>query len=97
MYNFDINILGVKIESRAELIVIGDTRISNRPLKEGLVRRYLTQPDGKKYFQFYYVKAWSSKRCIRINLGWKLWGNNMPGNRVQLVFSPSPFMGYSRE
>lgn len=98
MYGFAIDVLGAKTLPSDVLMIRGDTRVSNRPLRNGLVVRTLYR-DGKPiYFQWYYVKAWSKKHCIRINLGWKLWSfNPHKAGSCQLVFSPSVTMGYSQK
>lgn len=96
MYGFAIDVLGIKTLPSDLYVCDGSERISNRPLQNGLVRRYLYR-DGKLIaFQWYYIKAWSDTRCIRINLGWKLWDykKDSPTN-CQIVFSPTPMMGYS--
>jgi len=52
------------------------------------------------FWQWYYVKAWGPakwRRCIRINMGWKMFGVMAPGVNVQIVFSVNPLMGYLRE
>ena len=93
MYGFAISVLGVKILPTDRILTVGSPKVSNRPLYEGLVKRYLYR-DGKCVaFQWYYVKAWSGTRCIRLNFGWKLWGDNPTG---QLVHGPSFTMGYSK-
>ena len=93
MYGFAIGVLGAKFELTDRVVTTGDPKVSNRPLVEGLVIRRVYRGSKVIYFQWYYVKAWSSTRCIRINLGWKLWGDHPTG---QLVFSPSLTMGYSK-
>jgi hypothetical protein len=97
MYGFAIDVLGCKTLATDDLEIIGESKVSNRPLHEGLVVRKLIR-DGKVIaFQWYYVNAWSDTRCIRINLGWKLWGfKKGENNNCQIVFSPNPFMGYSK-
>lgn len=97
MYGFAIDVLGAKTQPGDELIVEGDPKTSNRPLHNGWVRRTLYRNGKAKYWQFYYVKAWSETRCVRINLGWKLWSFKQ-GEAVncQLTHSPNPFMGYSK-
>lgn len=97
MYGFAIDVLGAKTLPTDTIQIIGDVNVSNRPLHNGLVKRYIIR-DGKPiYFQFYYVKAWSEIRCIRINLGWKLWSFQQDkATNCQLTFSPNPFMGYSK-
>lgn len=96
MYGFSHSVLGVTVEPGFTYSVSGDERVSNRPLHNGLVRRKLVS-GGKEYWQWYYVRAWSDTKCIRINLGWKLWGDLRPGKQCAFVFSINPFMGYSKE
>lgn len=95
MYGFDIDVLGAVAQPGHVFEIKGDPRVSNRPLVEGLVIRTITNPDGKVYFQLYYVKARSEKHCLRINLGWKLW-NIREGVSNQMVVSINPWMGYMR-
>ncbi|MDR2947292.1 MAG: hypothetical protein LBV79_11190 [Candidatus Adiutrix sp.] len=73
----------------------GNQQTGNRPLSNGVVYRQATNPDGRTGFQFYFVRAWSKKYCLRINLGWKLWQSPPVGEYAQHVFSINPFMGYS--
>ncbi len=94
-YGFSIAVLGAPIRPGYELRTTGDPLVSNRPLRNGLVRRVLLNPDGSAYWQWYYVRAWSATRCLRVNLGWKLWGTPAPGERRQFVFSINPVMGYA--
>ena len=96
MYGFAINVLGAKTRATDVLQTRGDVLTSNCPIHSGWLR-YDLYRDGKRiHFQFYYVKQWAANRCIRINLGWKLWtfaeGESTP---CQLVFSPNPLMGLS--
>lgn len=94
MYGFCIDILGANVLSTDVLIVTGDLATSNRPLHDGLCQRVVLR-DGKPiYFQYYRVLRWSDTYCLRINLGWKLWGDYLSENN-QLTFSPNPFMGFS--
>ena len=92
MYGFAIYALGVTVHPGDRIEVVGNMDVSNRPLTEGLVKRYLIRNGVRVAFQWYYVKAWSKTRCIRINLGWKLWGDPL---HCQLTFSPNPLMGYT--
>lgn len=96
MYGFSEDVLGFTIEPRFAYYCIGDESVGNKPLHEGLVRRYLVS-GGKTYWQWYYVKAWGPKkyrRCIRINMGWKLWGEKAVGVKKSIVCSINPLMGY---
>lgn len=99
MYGFAIDVLGIVGESNDTLVTVGNTKVSNRPMVPGMVKRYIVRGDKVIAFQWYYVKPWKNgKRCIRINLGWKLWSYNVfEPWKSQLVFSPNPAMGYSVE
>jgi len=92
VYGFAISVLGIKILPTDRILTVGNPKVSNRPLVEGLVKRYLYRDSKVIAFQWYYVISWSPTRCVRLNFGWKLWGNTPTG---QLVFSPSVTMGYS--
>ena len=74
-YGFDIDILGAKCRLTDTLELSGDPETDNSPLHSGWCYRELKR-DGKAiYFQLYFVYAypWTKKRCLRGNLGWKLW------------------------
>jgi len=96
MYGFCIDVLGARTKDTDTLLIKGDPLTSNRPIHSGLITYVLLRNNKPVYFQWYYVKQWSKTRCIRINLGWKLWGylENTNGNH-QLTFSPNPLMGLS--
>lgn len=94
MYGFAISVLGAVLRDSDLRTTTGNPKVSNRPLVEGLVVRHIYREGIPIYFQWYYVKQWSKTRCIRINMGWKLWGDKPSG---QLVFSPNPFMGLSEK
>lgn len=96
MYGFAIDVLGAKTRGDDALYTRGDRRTSNRPIHSGWVRHDLYRDGKHLYFQFYYVRQWSATRCLRVNLGWKLWGFE-PGidKNCQLTFSPNPLMGLS--
>ena len=97
MYGFAIDVLGAKTRGSDVLVSFGDKATSNRPIRNGLIRRFLYR-DGKLiYFQWYYVRQWSATRCLRVNIGWKLWGfESGVDKNCQLTFSPNPFMGFSQ-
>lgn len=106
MYGFAINVMGCKLEEGYKLMTIGDPMTSNRPIHNGQIYKVVTMPNGKQYFQFYFVRTWESilglltpsylkDRCIRINLGWKLWGDMSVGQNKQFTFSPNPLMGFA--
>jgi hypothetical protein len=90
-YGFSASVL--KAQTAGPVAIEGSARVSNRPLYEGRVLRWT--PEG--YWQWYYVRRnpLYPKRCIRINLGWKLW--DAPGHSMfgQYVLSINPVSGYS--
>lgn len=96
MYSFGFSVLGFVVKPGFTYSCEGSESVSNRPLHNGLVLRQLVS-GGVTYWQWYYVRAWSDTKCIRVNLGWKLWGNLHPGKQCAFVFSVNPFMGYSKD
>lgn len=96
-YGFAETILGFTIEPGFVYSCEGNENVGNKPLVEGLVKRTLVS-GGKTYFQWYYIKAWGPKkyrRCIRINLGWKIWGKILVGDKISIVCSPNPIQGWN--
>ena len=47
-----------------------------------------------KYWEFYYIKPYLKKHCVRIRLGWKIAGKN-PGELCPMVFAVRPIQNYS--
>jgi hypothetical protein len=96
VYGFATSVLGAKMEPGDSLAVAGDPLTSNRPIHAGTVRRTLWREGEAVYWQFYYVRRWSATRCLRINLGWKLW-DYAPGRAANFTFvcSINPLMGLS--
>lgn len=76
-YGFDIDVLGVEILPTDEMVVEGNPNIGEVIGISGTCVRYCYRNGKLIAFQFFYVKhyqlfgRWS--RCVRINLGWKLW------------------------
>lgn len=96
MYGFAISVLGAKTISTDSLVVEGDIETSNRPIHSGLVKRFVVRDGKVVFFQYYFVKQYSTTRCIRLNIGWKLWSFKVGENiNCQFTFSPNPFMGIS--
>lgn len=86
-YGFDFEVLGAQVPRGFAYSCRGDERVGNAPLHEGMAIRRMNQ-----YWQLYYVKAWSPTKCLRINLGWKLWGELKAGQVRPLVISINPWM-----
>jgi len=91
LYGFNESVLAIDASyKKIKYSVIGDESVSNIPGKSGLVKRYL-HLDGKLIaFHWYYVqqlKHWP-KKCLRISLGWKLFGyKNSRANKIHMALS----------
>lgn len=74
-YGFDISVLGANCRLTDTLEIYGDEETDNSPLHPGWVFRVIKRDGHAIYFQLYFVYAypWTKKRCLRGNLGWKLW------------------------
>lgn len=88
-YGFSASVL--KAVTDGPVYERGDYQVGNHPLHEGT--RFLWTAEG--FWQFYYVRRTISGRCLRINIGWKLWDH--PGRPLfgQYVISINPLMGYT--
>lgn len=90
-YGFARTVCGFQVQPGFKYLCNGDEAVSNLPLTEGKVFRTITNPDGSIAWQWYYVKAWPGKtKCLRINLGWKVWGHKQAGDTCSLTFSINP-------
>lgn len=69
----------------------GDELVSNTPLHNGWVFRKMVI-GNVTYWQFYFVHGWTNTRCLRVNLGWKLWGDLQVGQVRSLVISANPWI-----
>ena len=85
-YGFDYYVLGIVINSSYAYSDYGDPSTSNTPMHSGWYVRVLDN-HFTTYWQLYIVIALTKTACIRINLGWKLWGLLIPGQRRPLVIS----------
>lgn len=100
LYGFSEQVLGIKYDRIRDMLIIeGDPNVSNGPPgRSGIVRRYLYRDSTLIAWQFYYIRQYKSypNKCIRINMGWKLWSfqdNSYPS--AHFVFSPSPYMHFT--
>jgi hypothetical protein len=91
IYGFSDNVFGYKHHPDDVLIVKGDERTTNTfDGHSGYVSRKIYRKGKLKAFQFFRVKQWGkSKKCTRLNIGWKLWGGQ--GEKSQLCFSYTPY------
>lgn len=96
-YGFAIDVLGADLGLDFFMEHRGDRLTSNRPGHSGYVIYTVYTDNGSwgfsespQYWQFYFVKQWGkSSRCLRVNLGWKLWGS-IARTRRQFVLSINP-------
>jgi hypothetical protein len=86
-YYFNRHVIGAKVTPTTPVLVTGNELVSNRPYVPGVVLR--RTPDG--YWQLYVIKGWGKNRLVRINLGWKLWGDPKHPNFGQFVCSVNPW------
>lgn len=93
MYGFDIDVMGAKVLATDTLVVTGDIATSDRPGHSGSVTRKLYR-DGKLiYWQWYFIHIYAPGRCVRVNLGWKLWGVNGSDKNIQYTVYINPVKG----
>ena len=95
-YGFDIDVLGLDAKAGDTLDLTGDIEAGTNPTKNGYVWRVLRRADGTAAgFQLYFVHQWSfwPTRCVRGNLGWKLWGFGSGGASYQWTGMVNPFFG----
>jgi len=81
-YGFGIDVAGVSVTATPKLF-------GTLPLGGALTQSGWYFAWTSNAWQFYGVWIYSSTRCARLNLGWKLW--QVPGV-CQLVLSPLPFV-----
>jgi hypothetical protein len=91
LYGFNESVLSLTYPPIRDHEIVGDERVSNSPGFSGTVKRYLYGTNHKLLaFQFYYIKQlkrWPNK-CIRINLGWKLWNvKDMNAKKAHIVLA----------
>lgn len=93
-YGFDNTVLSLRIPANSTIEYYGNNYVSDNPLTAGWVFRTITKNEELIIWQFYTVIPYRffSLRCIRINLGWKLWGNISVGQTKQFVCSFNPWM-----
>lgn len=96
-YGFDIDVLGFVVNTDKQACKIsGNTEASDNNGISGTAK-YLCYEMGKpKAFQFYYIRHYTIlgkwKACVRLNIGWKLWGFYSPtkgyAQYVGIYFNP---------
>jgi|CXWL01.1.fsa_nt_gi hypothetical protein len=77
LYGFNESVLSIKFDADNEsLVTVGNANVGNGPGGiSGTVKRYLYSHGKIKAWQWYFIKQlpFCKSKCIRINLGYKLW------------------------
>lgn len=99
MYGFSNSVLGGRLLPTDKLITEGDVLTANNHAHSGMLRYFIEREGKRIYWQTYYVRQWgNSAKCIRLNLGWKLWnfkeGDPTSDMQPQFVFSPNPLQKF---
>jgi len=97
-YGFSKTVLGARTNGPVTLWSSTDRPVGNKAGRvEGLEIR--TTPEG--YWQLYYIKRvpWGRSKCLRVNLGWKIWNNELNAHPTfgMLVFTVNPFRTFEGE
>ncbi len=94
-YNFCINVLGIPVTPADEFLVQGNPDASDTNSISGACFRRVYRDDKLICFQWYFIQHyafWRVRACVRIGLGWKLFGNwhNESGKTAQhqIYFNP---------
>ncbi len=94
-YNFCINVLGIPVTPADEFLVQGNPDASDTNSISGACFRRVYRDDTLICFQWYFIRHyafWRVRACVRIGLGWKLFGNwhNENGKTAQhqIYFNP---------
>lgn len=95
-YGFCIDVLGVPVYPEDEFVVQGNPDASDTNDISGACFRRVYRDDKLICFQWYYIRHYAIgsryKACVRIGLGWKLFGNwhNESGKvaQHQIYFNP---------
>lgn len=90
-YGFDIYVLGCEWRPTDRLEVRGNEQASDLNGVSGLCRRWLYRDDQLTAWQIYYIRHYRVGRyaaCVRINMGWKLWGEREECKQLTWYFHP---------
>ncbi len=94
-YGFDINVIGFRADKRSYRHVRGKRPISGDNAIPGWYLAEVVNPDGSSAWQFFWVVHLTAAHCMRLNLGWKLWGWRYgAANTCQFVCSFTPWKAY---
>lgn len=97
-YGFDIDMLGVEVLTTDLLLVEGNENAGDQTGISGTCKRWLYRDDKLIAWQVYVVKHYRAlgfHACVRVNLGWKLWGAKEGVKQFTAYFHPAK--GFERE
>lgn len=87
-------------------MILGEINDLHRPIKDDNIGDGTNQKPGIRIieeeindntlYEYYYIKKWSSTKCLRVRIGWKMAGKH-PGQFLQWVFVISPWHSYDGE
>lgn len=100
-YNFAIHVLGVQVLPTDDFIVTGNPDASDTNGISGYCHREVYRNGKLICFQIYHIKHYKigkMKACIRLGMGWKLWGDwHENGGKIaqlQVYFNPVKCMTF---
>lgn len=90
LYGFSRSVLGYAHHPEERLEISGDTETSNTQQgHSGSITRKMYVNDKLVAWQYFRVSRWgSSKKCTRLNIGWKLWDGQ--GDVAMICHSYTP-------
>lgn len=91
---------GIMHDGRLHISIKGDPDISDKHQRAGWMHASARDKKGRMVaFEWYSVMPYSSTRCVRIRLGWKIKGRKFTtaGDFAPLVFTFNPLDGYGDE
>lgn len=87
---FGYKVLGCNIQNSPITLSDGNPNVGNTT-EAG----YFHQELSNGYYQYYYVKKWSSTKCLRFRLGWKFSTPNAIPGWYQFAFTFQPWLDYT--
>ena len=87
-YGFSKSVIGADTKLPAK--VWGNPEVTDKGPVEGIAVWWTV--DG--YWQFYYIKKMPWRKVLRMNLGWKLWGDGTRSTDGMYVFTINPVKSF---
>ena len=91
--------LSYEYTTRTVVSLKGNPDISDKYKIPGYLHVSAREKGKLKAFEFYGVFPYTSSRCVRVRLGWKIKGRKFtkPGDLAPLVFTINPVDGYGND